>query len=97
MCLKHSESNAMDDDIYVAGGVEVPDHMLSQDVVHFDNAPDDDLSRLLLQLIGLNLKRWNDDQKCQIIAAIHTILGIQPFKTNTIHSCPSSSLVEEGN
>lgn len=75
----------MDDDIYVAGGVEIPDHMLCHDMIQFENAPDDDQSRLLLQLISLHLRKWTDEQKCQIITAIHTMMGITPLNSTIIN------------
>jgi hypothetical protein len=62
-----------EDDICVAGGVEIPDSMLRKDVVEFSNFPDDDLSRTILQLVGLHLWSWTDEQKKEVIEALQNV------------------------
>lgn len=62
-----------EEDISVVGGVEIPDHLLRKDIVQFSNFPDDDLSRTILQLVGLHLWSWTDEQKKQVIEALQNV------------------------
>lgn len=63
-----------DDDSVVAGGVEIPESMFRKDVVEFSNFPDDDLSRTILQFIGLYLWSWTDEQKKQVIEGLQNVV-----------------------
>lgn len=64
----------------IAGGVDIPDHMIDKSVILFENYPEDDLSVYILQLIGLHLKKMSDEDKIKIITTIQGILGIKPLK-----------------
>lgn len=62
----------------VIGGVGLPKYLMA-DVVEWINAPDDELSIHIMRLIGINIRKFNDLQKIQIIEKLNEILGIKPF------------------
>lgn len=74
------------DDYCIAGGVDIPERMINRDVIGFTNYPTDQRSRHILHLIGIHLKRFDDDQKDKIIQTLDEILGIKPFKKSVIET-----------
>ena len=69
-----------DDEMCVAGGPELPEHLINHDMIEFTNYPEDELSIHILRLIALHLKGMNDAQKKEIVSVIQKVLGIKPLK-----------------
>jgi len=65
------------DDDLVAGGCDIPEEMIDKDVIGFTNFPDDELSRYILQLIGLHLNKMTDEQKRTLAKDLRDILSIE--------------------
>lgn len=66
-----------DDDLCVAGGVDISEHLINKDVIQFSNYPDDILSIQVLQLIGLHLRSFSDREKYELIEKMQSFLGVK--------------------
>ena len=75
------EDRSIGDEVPVAGGVGFPEYLLRNDTVHFSNYPKDDKSRHLLQIIGLHLWRFDDEDKDKVIDFLFRLITDKDSKS----------------